>query len=82
MFSGKKKLPRLLDATPEERAIWYAEYGQIMRAARMAMGISLSELSEHLKIKEQTLSDYECGQPVPFIESVTIYQYLGMRSRV
>lgn len=82
MFWNKKKLPKLIDATPEERAIWYAEYGQIMHSARMAMGISLSELSEYLKIEKQTLSDYEYGHPVPFIEGIAIYQYLGMRRRI
>lgn len=81
MFNFRKKLPWLVNISPDERDAWYSEFGQIMQRARYAMDISLTELSVALKIKEKALSDYECCAPVPFVESIAIFQYLGMRHK-
>lgn len=82
MFNSRKKLPWLANATPDEREVFYIEYGTIMRKCRREMGISLSDLSNRLGIKEKTLAEYESGKPVHFIEAVAIFQYLGMRQKV
>lgn len=81
-FFRKKKLPFLANATPEERRAFYIEYGEIMFRARQELGVSLADISSKLGIPERDLKKYECGQPVPFIEGVAIYQYLGLRQHL
>jgi len=81
MLNLRKKMGWAVSVLPEEREAWYSEFGQIMRQARYSMDISLAELAVALNITEETLSEYECGNPVPFIEANAIFQYLGMHQQ-
>lgn len=81
-FKRKSKLPIVVDATPVERENFYSEYGQLMRHVRQALKLTLADLSKQLQIPEQDLEKYECGHPVPIIEGIAIYQFLGMQQKM
>lgn len=81
-FKRKPKLPIVADATPAERENFYSEYGRLMRCVRQSLEITLADLSKHLQIPEQDLEKYERGHPVPIIEGIAIYQFLGLQQKI
>ena len=73
-----KKLDSFVDITPETRDDFYREFGMVMRMIRHRKNISIADIAKKLHLPESEIESYECGKPVPFIEGVAIYQYLGM----
>ncbi len=77
IFTNKKR-ETFVDITPEMWDNFYREFGMVMRMIRYRKNISISDIANKLHLSESDIEDYECGKPVPFVEGVAIYQYLGM----
>lgn len=81
MFKCQKKKSGFWDSTPVERNSFYREFGLVMKIMRNRRNISITDVAKRLRVREEIIQGYESGRPIPFIDMVTIYNYLGMWAR-
>lgn len=69
------------DSTPGQRTSFYREFGLVMKIMRNRQNISISDIANRLRLKEEVVRGYESGMPIPFIDLLAIYDYLRIFNR-